>query len=259
VNDLDGGDYEPTFDDSNMINGESVDRATESGTQSTQSFINAASQGTYGQLVTSETTYTTTDADALHLAQYDVASRSTPGFRLPKVTFDLATATTAGLADAHASVRIGSRARVTGLYAAAAPSTQLDVLVEGIAESIDEGSYVVSYDASPADNPAAMILDDAAYGRLQCQGQTLNAALTAAATTVVIATSVGNATFTTVSARYPMNIRVEQEIVTLTAAPGGSTSPQTFTGVLRGQQGTPASAQASGAAVNLWPAATLAL
>jgi len=52
-----------------------------------------------------------------------------------------------------------------------------------------------------------------------------------------------------------LNIKIGEEVIRLNTAPGGSTSPQTFTGVSRGQQGTTAAPQASGATVNLWPAA----
>jgi hypothetical protein len=104
-----------------------------------------------------------------------------------------------------------------------------------------------------------MVLDDTSYGRLQCSGQTLNTTITNSGTTVVIATAAGQPTFTTVSARYPLKITIGQERITLNSAPGGASSPQTFTGVTRGVDGTPAAAQTAGAVVNLAPAATLAL
>jgi len=153
-----------------------------------------------------------------------------------------------------------SRIRVINLPPGAAPTSTIDLYVEGWAETVDAATYRVVFDTSPADNPPKMILDDTSYGRLQCDGQTLNAALTTAgATTVVVATAASKPTFTTVSARYPLKIKVGEEVIKLNTAPGGSTSPQTFTAVSRGQDGTTAAPQASGATVNLWPAAALAL
>jgi len=259
VQDLDGSVYNPAFDDSTLINAESVDRAAESGTLSTQTYSDPTSQGTYGVLADQATTYTSTDQDAVALAQFNVRSQSTPAFRLPQVAVNLMAAEN-NLYAQLGVVLIGSRIRVANLPAKAAPTTQLDLHAEGWSETPSTDGYRVVFDASPADNPPKMILDDAAYGRLQCDGQTLNAALTtAAATTVVIATTAGKPTFTTVSARYPLNIKIGEEVIRLNTAPGGSTSPQTFTGVSRGQQGTTAAPQASGATVNLWPAAALAL
>lgn len=260
VKDLDHNVYAPAFDDSTLINTESVDRAAESGTLSTQTYVNAASLAALGGDVLSDsaTTYTLSDIDAANLAQYDVNSRATPAFRLPQVAVDLMTAEDNLYAQLGA-VLIGSRVRLSNLPVNAAPTTQIDQYVEGWSENPSTDGYQVVFDASPADNPPQMVLDDTSYGRLQCDGQTLNTALTNSATTVVIATASGKPTFTTVSARYPLNIKIGEEVIRLNTAPGGSTSPQTFTAVSRGQQGTTAAGQASGSVVNLWPAAALAL
>ena len=67
---------------------------------------------------------------------------------------------------------------------------------------------------------------------------TLNTALTPATTTVVIATSGSNPTFTTTGGSYPFDIQIGEENIRLNSAPGGATSPQTFTGVTRGVNGT---------------------
>jgi hypothetical protein len=116
----------------------------------------------------------------------------------------------------------------------------------------------VVFDLTPADNPAVGIWDDNAYGRWQAGASTLNSSLTAGGTTVVIATSSGP-TWSTTSGDYPLNIKVNAEIITLNSVPGGSTSPQTFTGVTRGVSGTVAVAQASGSAVDVYQTATYGL
>jgi len=259
VQDLDGSVYNPAFDDSTLINAESVDRSAQSGTLSTQTYSDPISQGIYGVLADQATTYTTSDQDALALAQFNVRSQSTPAFRLPQVAVNLMAAEN-NLYAQLGVVLIGSRIRVANIPAKAAPTTQLDLHAEGWSETPSTDGYRVVFDASPADNPPKMVLDDTAYGRLQCDSQTLSTALTLpSTTTVVIATAAGKPTFTTVSARYPLNIKIGEEVIKLNTPPGGATSPQTFTGVSRGQQGTPAAAQASGAVVNLWPASGLAL
>ena len=49
---------------------------------------------------------------------------------------------------------------------------------------------------------------------------------------------------------------IDDEVLTLVNAPSGSASPQTFTGVLRGQANTIPAAHANLAPVNLYPTDT---
>ena len=170
----------------------------------------------------------------------------------------MVTAQTLNLYAALADVRIGSRIRVGNLPVGQGPATSVDLIVEGWSETTSTlGVYQVVFDTSPADTPPVGVYDDTAYGRYQCSGQTLSGALTNSATTVVIATTAGLPLFTTVGARYPLNIQIGAEVITLNSAPG-ATSPQTFT-CTRGASGTQAAAQANSAAVNLYPAASYAL
>jgi len=261
--DLDGSVYAPSFDELTLFNQSTGNRAASSGTLSSQTYTDPVSSAApptgYGLTTDSSgvTSYATTDADVLALAQARVTANAYPGFRLPQVAVDLVTAQN-NLYAALALVEIGSRIRVTNLPVAMAPSTQIDLIVEGWTETIGTDTYKVVFDTSPADNPARGVWDDTSYGRWQCKGQTLNAGITNSATTIVIATTAGLPLFTTVAARYPLKIQVGQEIITLNNAPG-ATSPQTFTGCTRGVNGTQAAAQASGATVNLWPAVTWTL
>ena len=75
----------------------------------------------------------------------------------------------------------------------------------------------------------------------------------------MLATAAGKPTFTTAAGDYPLDIRIDAEQITLTAAPSGASSPQTFTGVTRGVAGTAAAGHAAGALVDLAPAPTYAL
>jgi hypothetical protein len=256
--DLDASVYDPAFDETTLVNSSTASRTAESGTLSTQTYTDTVSLAAYGESDADITTYTLSDADALNLAQAQVAGNAYPAFRLNQIAVKLS-ASTNNLYAALAAVEIGSRIRITNLPPGAAPLGTLDLFIEGWTETVDEGTYRVVFDTSPA-GAARIKLDDTTYGRLGCAGQTLNAALTNSATTVVIATTgTGNPTFTTVGARYPLSIKVGEEVISLQSAPAGATSPQTFTGCLRGQQGTAAAAQASGATVNLFPATALAL
>src|SRR5882757_3927297 len=256
---LDPSVYDPAFDETTLVNQSTASRSAESGTLSMQTYTDAVSAAAYGLTTGDVTTYTLSDVDAVNLAQSQVAGNSRPRFRLDQVAVNMHAAPVS-LYAALAAVSIGSRIRVINLPPGAAPTSTIDLYVEGWAETVDAATYRVVFDTSPADNPPKMILDDTAYGRLQCDSQTLSTALTLpSTTTVVIATAASKPTFTTASARYPLNIKIGEEVIKLNTPPGGATSPQTFTGVSRGQQGTPAAAQASGAVVNLWPAAGLAL
>jgi hypothetical protein len=248
--DLDADSYGPSFDALTLANSCRVSRAASSGTLSEQSWTDQASVDKYGLSDDSVTSYSTTDGGALRLAQSRVARNARPGFRLGQVGVDLASAAN-DLYAAAAAVRIGSRIRVVDLPAGLCPVTQVDVIAEGWTETVSVGSYAMTFDTTPADNPPRGVWDDTTYGRWGCDGQSLNAAITKTASTLVVATTAGLPTFTMVGARYPLDILIEREVITLTAAPNQAASPQTFTGCLRGQKGTPAAPQASAATVAL--------
>lgn len=255
--DLDAGTFAPSYDELTLVNSSTVTR--QGGTA--QTFTDAASEAAYN--LTSEsgvTSYADTDAAALHLAEWRVRSQCTPGLRLAQVAVDLLTATTAGLYLTMTAVQIGSRLRVTSLDATASARPTIDLIAEGWTETVAIDQYTIVYDTSRADNPALFVLDSATYGRLSPApgAATVQTAITAASTTLKIAMATGP-TFTLVPAMYPMNIGIGAEVLTLTAPPSGSSSPQTFTGVLRGQANTSAAAQAAGSQVTLAPSPTVTL
>lgn len=252
--DDDAAGFVPSVDDSTLVNQVTVTRSSASGGDSTQT-VGATTGEIWSQSVT---TYTQTDDDALNLAQSIIAANDTPGWRLPKITVDLLTATH-NFYGTLQNIDIGDRIRMTGLVAGQAPASQVDVIVEGWTETVNVGTYKVVFDTSPADNPAMFIWQDATYGDWQpLTDCALNAAITSSATTVVIKSPTGPA-FTTSAGAYPLTIQVGGEQITLNSAPGGSTSPQTFTGVTRGVNGTTAAAQAINAQVLLAPTASWAL
>src|SRR6266571_1351772 len=260
---LDPDVWDPAFDETTLVNTSTVSRSAESGTLSTQTYTDPVSSAPpptgFGESDADVTTYTQSDQDALNLAQAQVAGNAFPAFRLNQLAVNFHAATTS-LYAALGAVEIGSRIRIVNVPAAAAPLGTLDLFVEGWTETPTPTTYRVVFDTSPV-VAERIKLNDATTGKLGCDGQTLNTALgnSSASVSVVIDTAADKPTFTTVAGEYPTKIKVGEEVITLTAAPGGATSPQTFTGCLRGQQGTPVAAQAAGSVVTLWPRTGLAL
>lgn len=178
-------------------------------------------------------------------AQDGLAQQRQPAYRLNQVTVELWTAQN-NLYSAVAGTEIGDRIRVPNSYAAVAPTSQVDLIAEGWTDTIGVGVYAVTLDTSPRTKPR-MVWDHTSYGRLQCDGQTLNASITNSASSLAIATTAGKSTFTTSAGAYPLTIQLGAGTDHLTSAPGGATSPQSFTGVTRGVNGMTAAAQSSGA------------
>jgi hypothetical protein len=251
--DLEGATYLPAYDDMTLFNAVTVTRAGATG--STQTVRDYASIAAYTLVGDPITTYADGDGNARRRAQYELAGHSRPGYRLSSVTVDMMTAQTSGLYDALKLIELGSRIRVVGLPPAQGPATQIDLYVEGWTETIGPEQYTVAFDTSPADWPPYAVWST---DRWQPLGATLTSGITRTDTTMQVTTSAGP-TWTTSSGAYPMGIQIGQEFMTLTGPPSGSTSPQTFTSVTRGQGGTPAAAQTSGSKFYLHPAATWAL
>jgi hypothetical protein len=259
--DLDASIYDPAFDETTLVNTSTVSRSAESGTLSTQTYtdtVSAAQPPTgFGPSNADITTYTQSDQDALNLAQAQVAGNAYPAFRLNQIAVNLH-ASVNNLYVAVASVEIGSRIRVANLPPGAAPTGTIDLFLEGWTVTVTEGTFRFVADTSAADSPPRGKWGTFRWG---CAGQTLSTTLASAATTtVVLATAgTGNPTFTT-AAVYPEDIQIGAEQIRLNSAPGGATSPQTFTGCTRGVNGTTAPpSQASGSTVTLAPATAWAL
>jgi hypothetical protein len=238
-----------------IVNSVTVNWANRVGTRSTAVVTDDASITKYGLRTGSDvTSYAAYKPDAVAIGRGYLHPE--PGFEFPSVTVDLFTAQN-NLYSAVAATKVGSRLRVTNLPVVSGPSSIVDVIVEGWTETAAVDSYMIQYDTSPADNPARALWDDTTYGRWQATGFTLNATVTATATTIQVAFPAGRLGFDTVSG-YPFNLKIGAEIVTVTAPPAGSTSPQTLT-VTRGQSGTAKAAHTAGSAVSVWPVAAWTL
>lgn len=261
--DADGDIFSPTFDAVGLINESTVTRTdARSNGGTAQTYTDSASQTLYGILADSASVPTNTDVDAYLLAQDRVARRSTVGYRFPRIAVDLLTATTAGLYTALGSLVIGSRLRVTTLPTTVNgvtqfPRSQFDFFVEGWSIDSDADTYRITFDLSDADAPAMGVWNDGTYGHWATTTSTLNATITAGATSLAIATS-GTPTWSTSAGDYPLTIQIDEEILTISSAPASGTSPQTVT-VSRGASGTIAAAHTAGAAITVFPSATWSL
>jgi hypothetical protein len=245
------GTWDTAYDADNLVNSSVGSRADNTGTLTTQLVADSASSTAYGVQSGDFTSYAQVNADVLGNAQARVTAGKTPGFRLNRVTVDLSTASNDLWATA-AAVRIGDRIRITNMPAGAAPTSKLDLIVQGWTDTFtQDGGYLVAFDTIPADTPAWFVWDDATYGRWQ-SGVVLNADITAAATSLTIS---GTPTFTTDPTMYPMTIVIDVEHITLNSAHVAGV----FSGVTRGADGTAGAAHTGGTAVDLVPTSTWTL
>ena len=257
--DLDGSTWAPSFDALGVID---QSTATRNGGGSV-----TVTDGSTTPATTSTTFYSLTDESLLSHAQYDLWSTSSQ-LRLPQVAVDLIHAqNSATLYTALGSVTIGSLARITnipntvidgaGSTKLVFPYTQIDGYVEGWSEDIRIDSYRVVFDLSPA--LPRFLLETGTLGRLveTAGSMTLNGSITGSATSISVATSGGNPTFSTTAGDYSptaLLIKIDEEILAVTAAPASSVTPQTLT-VTRGALGTFANAHSTGASVSVYTGA----
>jgi hypothetical protein len=198
-------------------------------------------------------------ATTLAAAASDLVAQSKGNrLRASSVTVDLATASN----DLYASffaLTPGKRIRVGNLPSSHFGVTYMEGYVEGWTESPSVNGYKVTLDLSPADAPPEGIFDDATYsvigwGDGVC---TLTSGITSSATSLSL-TFTGTALLSTSAGDYPLDLDLNGERVTITAAPAGGTSPRTVT-VTRGVAPTVARAHSAGEPVDVWNAARIAL
>lgn len=151
-----GPGFNPALDDMSLVNSSIGSRSTSTAVQTTQRAFDQTSIDDTELNPADFTSYATTDADVLALAQWRVAIGKTAAYRLGRVTVDLVTAATLDMYADLGAVEIGSRIRLNNIPAQAAPRTQLDLIVEGWSETITRDSHLVTFDTSPADNPATL-------------------------------------------------------------------------------------------------------
>jgi hypothetical protein len=137
----------------------------------------------------------------------------------------------------------GTTVSVTG-WPSHLPPERILFLVQGYAETLGRFLWDMRMNTTPAAplRTGVWSIPDQAAGttRWGSRSSVLDAGVTTTATTIVVAGTAGvtsTEVWTTVSARYPLDVMVGGERITLTQAPSGSTSPQTFANVTRSVNG----------------------
>ena len=130
-----------------------------------QRAVNADSITAFGTYSASLDLIVDSDTLAGNIATNAANRNAFPTPRISGLTFDMLTTTTAGIDDDLMAADVGTRCDVSGLRSTA-PSTSLQLYVEGVSEDIGANSWVTSFTTSPADTTAVWILGDATYGVL---------------------------------------------------------------------------------------------
>lgn len=167
--------------------------------------------------------------------------------RLRSLQVDLVTATN----DLYASLWAltpGDRVRYSNLPSTYFGVTYIDGYAEGWTEEISVDAYTVTFDLSPADAPREAVFDTSRFGF--GDGVCTASALTSSGTSVTL-TWTGGQLLSTAAGDYPMDLDINGERVTISAAPAGSASPQTVT-IVRGVAPTVARAHSAGDPVEVW-------
>ena len=189
--------------------------------------------------------------DVRQVAERAVAEARDDRLRISRVVVDVVTAQNITPSDLLSRVP-GDRVRVSGLPGSVLGWTYQDGHLLGMTERASISAYVVEMDLGAADAPPEARFDSDS-GRWGVDGTATVGALTSSGTTVVITSS--GTPFTMAAGSYPLDVDINGERVTLTSAPGTSTSPQTFTGVTRGVAPSVARAHSAGEAVDVWRSA----
>ena len=174
-----------------------------------------------------------TDADALAQAQWRMHLGTVDEFRYPVINVNVANMAGHLLYTDQASLArldVGDRLTVAN-PPAWLPARTIDQLAQGFTEYLDQFTWNVGINCSPASQYAISTLasNDEFCFRLDTDGSTIASAALSTDTTLSVASSGGLWTTTATSpADFPFDVNVAGVRVTVTAISGAS-SPQTFT------------------------------
>lgn len=156
-----------------------------------------------------------------------------PGMRYPSLTVDLAIAP--HLIPEVTAVREGDRIQVTGLPSQH-PAGTVDLLVEGITESLSPSGWTVEFTCSPAGPWTVGVVEDEVLGRADTAGTVLAVDVDAETTTWELDTTTGPEWITTAShpTEFPFDLEAGGEVVTVTAITGTGTQVATVTRAVNG-------------------------
>lgn len=185
----------------------------------------------------------------LHLGTVDRPRYPSLGVQLAAPAWQAAPAAL----DALLAVDTGDVLEVTGLPVWAAGDVR--TLVTGYTETISEFMWSIAFTGVPALPWDVAVADGTA--RVPMDGGTLAAAVTAGGLSLSLAFTAANGRWTTDPADFPLDLRVGEERVTVSAISGAS-SPQTATVSARAVNGV-AAAWPAGTEVDVWRPAVAAL
>jgi hypothetical protein len=112
------------------------------------------------------------------------------------------------------------------------PPDGIDQLANASTENLNAFVCTIALCCVPGQPYLTAVVSDPVYGRVDTDGSTLAAGVSATATTLSVATTAGTPTvlWTTDSSYLPFDIRIGAERITVTAI-SGTSSPQSFTGI----------------------------
>ena len=235
----------PTEDDQNIANDVTVTAASGASARYVKS-VGALSTadppngvGTYKSgpsLSLAETELTDAAGWLAHLGTWDDARYPNLSIGMHRTEVSSDTALTQNLY----AVDVGDTALLTALPAWMPPDA-VPLLVQGYTEALCQKTWDITYNTTPA-GPyetglynCTDVIGTPRYDTSGCVLYTAN--INTTATTIALNSTTSTDVWTSVAGSYPFDIMMSGERITLTAAPGGSTTPQTFTGCTRSVNG----------------------
>jgi hypothetical protein len=236
--------FEPRFDTTGIRSESTVKRDGGSSAR----FVGDESEGSHPD----EATLNLHDDSHLYaIAGWRTNSAGVKGKRYPKLSFDLRRSPE--LLEAWLGMRLGDRMQAIALPQQHGPVGDIaDVMLEGYTEHIDGERWTVTPVCSPAEPYLIAVVEatDDSVWRLEADGATLTAGITATQTSFQVTVAAGKPLFTTAAGDFPVDIEIGGERITISNISGAS-SPQTFTVSQRSVNGV-VKAHAAGAAVTGW-------
>jgi hypothetical protein len=161
--------------------------------------------------------------------------------RYPQVTVNLAGAPSS--IEAAAAVDVGSRIQITNPPAWLPPDT-IDLRVEGYTETLDQFTWTLVYNCSPAGPWSVGVVEDTTLGRVDTDGSQLAQAATSTDTALTVQTTTGPVWITSAvfGSEFPFDVKVGGEGMRVTAV--ANAVSDAFGRTLSGSWGSTDSGQA---------------
>jgi len=235
-----GWPMEPDDDDYLLRNDVTVSRQGGSSSRATDS-TSVTTEGVYPE---SATINCQLDTDLRQHANWRLNQGTTEDLRYPQVVIDLTR--NQDLIEDWCDSDIGSRVQVTNVPVELPPD-DLDLIIEGYTEVIDQVSWKAAANMSPAAPWNVFTVQGGGNSGRVGTTSTLTAGVNSSATSLSVTTATGNALWRSGAVNFDIGVAGERMTVTNVS---GTTSPQTFT-VTRSVNGV-VKAQATSATIKLW-------